>query len=42
MRVYGPVSMPFTGRVVSDCVHRHQSTVMGPGQRTGPTITGLW
>ena len=34
--------MPFTGRVVSDCVHRHQSTVMGPGQRTGPTITGLW
>ena len=42
MMVYGPVSMPFTGFAVSDWVHRHQSTVIGPGHRTSPTITGLW
>jgi hypothetical protein len=38
--VTGPVSMPFTGRSVSDCAYCHQRTVIGFGRETSPKMIG--
>jgi len=40
--VYGPVSMPFTGFLVSDCAYWNHSTVIGFGRASFPEMTGLW
>ena len=40
IRVTGPVSMPLTGREVSDWAYRAQRTVIGAGRATSPKITG--
>ena len=38
--VTGPVSMPFTGRSVSDCAYLIQSTVIAFGRDTSPKRIG--
>jgi len=38
--VTGPVSMPLTGLVVSDCACCHQRTVIGAGRDTSPYRIG--
>ncbi len=38
--VTGPVSMPLTGRSVSDCAYAVQRTVIGSGREMSPARTG--
>lgn len=38
--VTGPVSMPLTGRSVSDCAYDVQRTVIGSGREMSPASTG--
>ena len=38
--VYGPVSIPLTGRAVRDWAKVAQRTVIGPGRETSPAMIG--